>query len=190
MDPIREDISDLDLDSANVEIERAADNDCVDDKVVEKQAEEDTCWICLQSGIRGKDLKQHCSCHSMVAHDACIAHWQLRNAGKSDELACRRCKTPLPDWKDLALQEGKKTLAKFVTLAVQVNGKVKYMKVKLGGQEKVDEFRNKIRRAFGLPDNLSLDIDFTVQNPFAADGDVVKLSGLDSYTGRARARSG
>ena len=46
----------------------------------------------------------------------------------------------------------------FVTLAVQVNGKVKYMKVKLGGQEKVDEFRNKVRRAFGLPDTLSLDI--------------------------------
>ena len=43
---------------------------------------------------------------------------------------------------------------------------------------------------FFLPDTLSLDIGFTVQNPFAADGDVVKLSGLGSYTGRARARSG
>ena len=73
-------------------------------------------------------------------------------------MACRRCKTPLPDWKDLALQQGKKTLAKFVTLAVQANGKVKYMKVKLGGQEKVDEFRNKVRRAFELPDTLSRDI--------------------------------
>ena len=36
----------------------------------------------------------------------------------------------------------------------------------------------------------SLTFDFTVQSPFAADGDVVKLSGLGSYTGRARARSG
>ena len=156
MDPIREDISDLDLDSANVEIERAADNDCGDDKVVEKQAEEDTCWICLQSGIRGKDLKQHCSCHSMVAHDARIAHWQLRNAGKLEEMACRRCKTPLPDWKDLPLQQGNKTLANFVTLAMWVNDKVKCMKVKLGGQEKVDEFRNKVRRAFELPDILDI----------------------------------
>ena len=85
---------------------------------------------------------------------------------------------------------GKEDLANFATLAMWVNDKVKYMKVKLGGQEKVDEFRNKLRRAFGLPDTLSLDIGFTVQNPFAADGDVVKLSGLGSYTGRARARSG
>ena len=126
----------------------------------------------------------------MVAHDAHIAHWQLRSAGKLDEVVCRLCKTPLPDWKDLPPQQGNKTLANFATLTVLVNGKVKYMKVKLGGQEKVDEFRNKLRKAFGLPDTLSLDIDFTVQNPFAADGDVVKLSGLDSYTGRARARSG
>ena len=112
----------------------------------------------MQSGIRGKDLKQHCSCHSMVAQDTCIAHWQLRNAFKLEEMACRRCKTPLPDWKDLPLQQEKKTLANFFTLAMWVNGKVKYMKVKLGGQEKVDEFRSKIRRAFGLPDTLSLDI--------------------------------
>ena len=126
----------------------------------------------------------------MVAQDTCIAHWQLRNAFKLEEMACRRCKTPLPDWKDLPLQQGNKTLANFVTLAMWVNDKVKYMKVKLGGKEKVDEFRNKLRRAFRLPDTLSLDIGFTVQNPFAADGDVVKLSGLGSYTGRARARSG
>ena len=126
----------------------------------------------------------------MVAQDTCIAHWQLRNAFKLEEMACRRCKTPLPDWKDLPLQQGNKTLANFVTLAMWVNDKVKYMKVKLGGKEKVDEFRNKIRRAFELPDTLCLDIDFTVQSPFAADGDVVKLSGLGSYTGRARARSG
>ena len=75
-----------------------------------------------------------------------------------DEMACRRCKTPLPDWKDLPPQQEKKTLANFVTLAMWVNDKVKYMKVKLGGKEKVDEFRSKVRRAFGLPDTLSLDI--------------------------------
>ena len=73
-----------------------------------------------------------------------------------DEVACRRCKTPLPDSKDLPPQQEKKTLAKFVTLTVLVNGKVKCMKVKLGGQEKVDEFRNKVRRAFGLPDILDI----------------------------------
>ena len=41
-------------------------------------------------------------------------------------------------------------------MAMWVNDKVKCMKVKLGGQEKVDEFRNKVRRAFGLPDTLDI----------------------------------
>ena len=55
-----------------------------------------------------------------------------------------------------ACPTGKKTLANFVTMAMWVNDKVKCMKVKLGGQEKVDEFRNKVRRAFGLPDILDI----------------------------------
>jgi hypothetical protein len=75
--------------------------------------------------------------------------------------------------------EGKRKLTQVVTLCVQVNGRLKYMKVKLGGQEKIAEFRNKIKKAFGLSDTASLDIDFTVENPFT--GETMTLNGMNTY---------
>ena len=125
---------------------------------------EDQCWICLQpASVEKGELKQHCKCKSLLAHDSCIAHWQLRKAGSVEELRCRLCNTQLPDWRQASLSKGKKALAKVVTLAVQVNGQTKYMKVTLGGQEKIAEFRKKITRSFGLSDTTHLDIDFTVE---------------------------
>ena len=44
------------------------------------EQEEDRCWICHGSGTAESPLNVHCKCHSMKAHDSCIAHWQLRNA--------------------------------------------------------------------------------------------------------------
>ena len=66
------------------------------------------------------------------------------------------------------MNSGGRSLAKHVTLAVQVNGRTKYMKVRIGSQSP-EEFSDKLKRAFGLPDSTHLDIDFTVQNPFAED---------------------
>ena len=136
--------------------------------MAEQPQEEDRCWICHGSGTAESPLNVHCKCHSMKAHDSCIAHWQLRNAGTVDELKCRLCHTPLPDWRGTAMNSGGRSLAKHVTLAVQVNGRTKYMKVRIGSQSP-EEFSDKLKRAFGLPDSTHLDIDFTVQNPFAED---------------------
>ena len=140
--------------------------------------EEHHCWICLQRGEPGRELKNHCECKCLRAHDDCLAHWQLRNAGNAAEQRCRLCGNALPDWKELSLQG--RGIAKEVTLAVQVNGRVEHMKVKLGGQEKVAEFTDKLKKAFGLSDHTSLDIDFTVQNPFHPE-ESVTLNGLGTY---------
>ncbi|QDZ26032.1 hypothetical protein HOP50_20g85830 [Chloropicon primus] len=143
--------------------------------------EEDRCWICHEVGVEGRELHVHCKCHSLKAHDDCIAHWQLRNAGTDAEMKCRLCSMKLPDWKDTAYLNGTRSLAKVVTLAVQVNGVTKYMKVKLGGEEKAEEFKQKLIRAFNLPCTTHLDIDFSVSNPFTAE-DVLKLNGIGSYS--------
>ena len=55
-------------------------------------------------------LNQHCQCKCLLAHDECIAHWQLRNAGGVEELKCRFCGVRLPDWRETSLMEGKRKL--------------------------------------------------------------------------------
>ena len=50
------------------------------------EEEGDKCWICHGGPRELSPLKTHCKCHSLKAHDECIAHWQLRNAGTNDEL--------------------------------------------------------------------------------------------------------
>ena len=140
--------------------------------------EADHCWICHQGASAGP-LRQHCGCKSMLAHDACLGHWQFRNCGTTQETKCRICSQPLPDWRHAATERAGRTAAKEVTLCIQVDGVCKWFKLKVGGPETIPTFRKRLKRAFNLSEHVHLDIDFTVQNPFT--GDEITLSGISSY---------
>ena len=57
----------------------------------ESTEEPDVCWICLDgsSGKAGKEsMMRPCLCPRRV-HAKCLARWQLRQAGRSEEKHCR-----------------------------------------------------------------------------------------------------
>lgn len=55
---------------------------------------ESSCWICLDRC----DETSACKCKNQV-HAACMAKWQLRQAGKPEEKRCRFCDETLPDYR-------------------------------------------------------------------------------------------
>ena len=85
-------------------------------------ADDPTCWICLDSLSPADDrLIRPCSCPRVV-HEQCLGRWQLQNVGQrcasecilhwfvsiltgvlaqwcSEELVCRFCDECLPDWR-------------------------------------------------------------------------------------------
>ncbi|GBF90703.1 hypothetical protein Rsub_03004 [Raphidocelis subcapitata] len=54
------------------------------------------CWICLDEG--GGPLTTPCACPRPV-HACCLARWQLQQAGRAEETACRFCCGRYPDWR-------------------------------------------------------------------------------------------
>jgi len=145
-----------------------------------QSSEESACWICLQTGARdGMEVVRHCKCKSMFAHPSCLAHWQFTKAGTMEEHRCRLCDSPLQDWRRVANTKAKRKASKEVTLCVQVEGKTKWLKLRVGGPEKIPEFRKRLRSAFNLAEDCRLDIDFTVRNPFS--GENVILNGMSKY---------
>ncbi|KAI8464042.1 MAG: hypothetical protein J3K34DRAFT_526527, partial [Monoraphidium minutum] len=65
------------------------------------------CWICLggsggadsgtDSGVGGA-LERPCACPRAV-HGACLGRWQLQQAGRPEERACRFCGGDYGDWR-------------------------------------------------------------------------------------------
>jgi hypothetical protein len=55
------------------------------------------CWICYTGG----DVKNLCECKNLKSHKKCLAKWQFKNMGKSEEENCRFCNTKYKcSWKD------------------------------------------------------------------------------------------
>lgn len=67
----------------------------------QKQTEQpqQICWICLQED-EAVNLTTPCGCPRWV-HKECMAMWQKKNIGKSEEKKCRFCFKVLPDWKSV-----------------------------------------------------------------------------------------
>lgn len=59
--------------------------------------EDDICWICLETC--SKHERSECGCKKMCVHKLCLAKWQLRQAGTTQEKVCRFCNEKLPDWR-------------------------------------------------------------------------------------------
>jgi hypothetical protein len=58
------------------------------------------CWICLDDGVA--PLITPCACPHPV-HPRCLARWQLQQAGRPEESACRFCGGGYPDWRAVLL---------------------------------------------------------------------------------------
>jgi hypothetical protein len=58
------------------------------------------CWICLDAG--DGPLITPCACPHPV-HPRCLARWQLQQAGRPEERACRFCGGCYPDWRAVLL---------------------------------------------------------------------------------------
>lgn len=64
---------------------------------------DDVCWLCLD-GPADK-LVVPCRCPGLASHPLCLARWQLQQAGKDEERACRFCHALLPSWADKLLAQ-------------------------------------------------------------------------------------
>lgn len=62
--------------------------------------DEPCCWICLGGPEDSPEpLQRPCSCPIRHAHASCLARWQVQQAGREEERACRFCRAELPDWR-------------------------------------------------------------------------------------------
>jgi hypothetical protein len=56
--------------------------------------DENLCWICLEPCLNAS----LCNCKTYV-HSICLAQWQMRKAGTTEETHCRMCSKRLFDWR-------------------------------------------------------------------------------------------
>lgn len=62
--------------------------------------DEACCWICLGGPEDSPEpLQRPCACPARHAHASCLARWQVQQAGRDEERACRFCHAMLPDWR-------------------------------------------------------------------------------------------
>jgi len=96
------------------------------------------CWICLASASPQSPLGTPCACPRPV-HATCLARWQLQQAGRPEEHACRFCGEPYGDWRQQlgAVEGGGLGEAAHPVMAVNVRGKVHKIKVTPGPEGKL-----------------------------------------------------
>ncbi|KAI8464045.1 MAG: hypothetical protein J3K34DRAFT_526529 [Monoraphidium minutum] len=175
------------------------------------------CWICLGGGGDDKDsgaesdvLERPCACPRAV-HGACLGRWQLHQAGRPEERACRFCGGDYGDWRPrLAAAAARKARAGTwggpdgagqcggggggcpsapaapppPLMAVQAGGRLHKLEARPGPAGKA-AFAAELSALLGCsPSTDSFNIVFDVKVPFSAER--VQLSGLAAYDAAAR----
>ncbi|KAK9811096.1 hypothetical protein WJX73_002158 [Symbiochloris irregularis] len=120
--------------------------------------EDDVCWICL---LEGDELVRPCAC-PRYAHVACLARWQLQSAGTRRETHCEFCDNELPEWRERMTPSTGATAPAVMNVSF---GSVAYSFEVQPGPSGYQEFSERVRAAFGLPDDSDLNITFTCDEP-------------------------
>eukprot|EP00890_Picochlorum_soloecismus_P005840 jgi/Picsp_1/6257/NSC_03611-R1_protein len=141
---------------------------------VDGRIEEEICWICHDGPKPGAQLESPCRCKSMKAHRACLARWQLQQAGKAEERKCRFCQEDLPDWKQTHHGLPKAT----PIMTVVHDGITHQVAVEPGDKGQV-KFQADIRRIFGLEETDAIQLTFGCRVP--GSGQEVTLEGWESF---------
>lgn len=135
--------------------------------------DEPCCWICL--GSEGP-LTTPCACPRSV-HPQCLARWQLQQAGRTEEHACRFCGQAYGDWREqLACADGLQ-LAPPV-MAINVHGRACKLRVGLGPEGKA-KFQEEVRELLGYASTRDFDVVFECQVP--GTGECIRLAGFAAY---------
>jgi len=127
---------------------------------VDGQIDEEICWICHDGPKPGAKLESPCRCKSMKAHRACLARWQLQQAGKTEERKCRFCQEDLPDWKQT--HHG---LPKATPIMTVVHDGITHQVAVEPGEMGQVKFQADIRRIFGLEETDAIQLTFGCRVP-------------------------
>ena len=137
------------------------------------------CWICLGCDDPQNTLIKPCTCPRSV-HPKCLATWQINNIGKDEESACRFCSKAVPDWRDVFVKPDDPSP---VTMGVVFG--TTYHKIPIHEHESVEDFTDKIRTSFGLPQTQEINICYTWKQPITKH--VIHLDETDGSGADARA---
>lgn len=136
--------------------------------------QQDVCWICHDDDDGQCPLEKICSCPWLRVHRKCLARWQLQQAGKMEEKACRFCGEVLPDWR-----EAHKHLPKGRPVMTVVHENVVHQVVVEPGEYGQRKFQQDIRRIFGLKDDDAIQLTFGCRIPDSPHE--VTLDGWSSF---------
>mmetsp|Transcript_2518 Transcript_2518/g.6705 ORF Transcript_2518/g.6705 Transcript_2518/m.6705 type:complete len:300 (+) Transcript_2518:1592-2491(+) len=134
---------------------------CTSSVCEQESASDELCWICLDGDTRANPLSRPCKC-PRFSHAACLARWQLQSAGSSKEVQCEFCGSHLPDWRVCLTPDISCKMP--ATMNVTFDGIVYSFAVK-PGKHGYQDFTERIRQAFHLPQGCELNITFTCDEP-------------------------
>ncbi|KAI8466096.1 MAG: hypothetical protein J3K34DRAFT_472897 [Monoraphidium minutum] len=138
------------------------------DAVPGADADAPCCWICLGSD---GPLERPCAC-PRDAHARCLARWQLQQAGRAEERACRFCGAAYGDWRE-QLAAGAGLAPATPVMAVSVGGCVHKLRVRPGPEGKA------VRQLLGYDEAAEFDVVFECKVPNS--GEKVHLSGFQAF---------
>ncbi|GMH45916.1 hypothetical protein BSKO_13879 [Bryopsis sp. KO-2023] len=139
----------------------------------------DLCWICFDGGNDNRPLVSPCDCPRKV-HRACLARWQLQQAGKYEEQCCRFCQKALPDWRPFLTPEclRREMSQAQPTMMVTFNKQVCFVPVKAGA-DGLSDFTDTIRQKFELENDAAINVTFGCRDPLS--GGFIKLEGQGAF---------
>ncbi|KAI8465739.1 MAG: hypothetical protein J3K34DRAFT_525116 [Monoraphidium minutum] len=143
------------------------------------------CWICLGPAAAGAPLAAPCACPRPV-HGACLARWQLQQAGRAEERRCRFCGEGYGDWREaLGENPGPAGLGlECITpiMAVCVKGRTHKLRVWPGPEGKA-LFKEQVRELLGLSPSSEFEVVFECKVP--RSGEKVQLKGFAAFEAAA-----
>ncbi|GLC33145.1 hypothetical protein PLESTF_000147100 [Pleodorina starrii] len=143
---------------------------------------DDVCWICF-TGAESAPLMRPCPCPRFV-HRGCLGRWQLQCAGKSEETQCRFCGNNLPRLDETLTPDHLRSMYRSVVtyMAIQYNEQY-YMVPVRPGVDSAEDFRARVKKLIGLPDDQEINVSFQCAAP--TTGEQLTLSGIECFNAAA-----